>query len=762
MDDDILNDLLELDRPAAASQECRQTASPLDLERSSTTSPTPSTTHVLHTCDIPEQLNRDLYPYQRDGVQWLYKRHCTARGALLADEMGLGKTIQVCAFLGRLYAEKRIHITVIVCPSTLFSFWQETLKKWGQLPDGVVEVVHGGTKARRAARWNRLTYKAPCLLLTSYGVIRQDMSSSSALSTSMLDYVVLDEAHMIKDPSGGAFKSVRQLSARHRVALTGTPLVNSFEDLWSLFQFLDGSTLSSFTETRKAFHAVSATILRGNEKDSSSQEKKASQQELARLQEMIRPFLLRREKAELWGNDTEQGGRAPAAVASEAMPGKRDTVIWVRLSDLQQKQYQLLLLMKPTSKAKAAAASAATTSEVDPLGMDDGVDSTMPFIPPDVATTTPTTPSTPPGGEGEPSVEVEPFALLTLLRQTCQHTWMHLNESAFHAAVQTPSLAPCDDAGDLYSGSSKLAIALQLVQHQVSAGVRSLVFSSSRRLLTLFSLVLDAANVSWVRLDGSTKVDQRMQITEAFNEGETSVCLLSPQVGGIGLTLVGASCVILMEPSWNPAVDSQATDRVYRIGQRKQVDVYRLIACGTVEEKMYRNQIFKLTAAKQSVHCGRAAALQDPEMVLEASRYFTHLQLREMFAPGDFERSVTAEQLEEIQRHTTVCSTAASTAESRRNAFVTTSGLQGLQGVVDVNDNSRLMLTKPHDHSKADAVDELSAMEEASQNSTSAGRKRLRLEPTELEVKGESPVPPPLSPTPPLCASIPVLRPAPH
>eukprot|EP00796_Vickermania_ingenoplastis_P010759 gene10759-7487_t len=607
---------------------------------------------------LPESLRHRLFPHQERGIQWLYHRHRTSRAALLADEMGLGKTVQVCSFLGLLYAMGLARTAVLVVPVTLLSLWTDTLRVWGgpsiNAP-GVVVVLHGSTKGKRAERWRRITFGTPCVVLTSYGVLRQD-SASPALSTTVLDYLVLDEAHSIRDGSSSAFKSVMQLSARHRVALTGTPVMNSFADMWSLFQFLDGAALTAVSSSRAAFAAISRTILRGNELDADNKEQAVAARELAKVQEMMRPFTLRREKAEVW----------PEITSSECGKGlccsKQDVVVWVALTAVQQQQYESVL------ELKAASTTSTGRSDTD-LSLDDAAGALD-----DEALLLDGTPSTP-----------APLALLSLLRDTCQHPWLHLNEAAFHQAIQHLHTAPRGELGDVFSGA-KVPLALALLRQQIAEGHKCLVFSRSKRVLLLLSLVLGEAGVGCVRLDGETKADQRAEVVQQFNaSSDTYVCLLSTQVGGIGLTFQGASCVLLLDPSWNPAVDNQAVDRVHRIGQTRDVHVFRLVTCGTVEEKIYRNQIFKQTAARQSDAGAGAGAGAGA-----APRYFTRLQLRDMFTRGDLSSSETAEQLDtllaEQQRHS------GSSWAPRGVPPALREGLLQLPHVVDVSSNAADLL----------------------------------------------------------------------
>jgi hypothetical protein len=596
---------------------------------------------------LPEPLHARLLPHQRDGVRWLYTRHCKSRACLLADEMGLGKTVQVAAFLGELYRRKQIKTTIIIVPPTLLPMWEAALVDWsatGSAMQKLIEVIHNDSRAKRQARWRKLKYGVPCILLTTYGVLRQD---STDMSAALVDYMVLDEAHLIRDAKTCAFKSALTLSARHKIALSGTPLMNSFDDMWSLFRFLDGSILTS---TKADFRTISATLLRGNEKDATATQRAAAAAELSKLQAAIRPFMLRREKKDLVD-----------AVASS----KRDVVVWVRLSVVQQQQYEAFLESKQMTGV---------------AGPQEGG-----------------------GGDFSSGASTNSLMLLTMLSQICNHPWLNLLDGAFDAAAVQPYVAPLPEMGDVFAGA-KLWVALQLLVRCTRQGRKSLVFSRSKRLLRLLSCLLKDWRVPHVQVDGDTASEQRFVEVQRFNDAsDVWVCLLTTQVGGVGLTFTAASAVVLLDPSWNPSADAQAVDRVHRIGQARDVTVFRLVTCGTVEEKVYRNQIFKRMAALQSmcagqrsigagvddaVSEGKAASMKSdaaPRDVdsSELHRYFTRLQLRSMFVMDDVDHSSTAEQLAALHPH--------------RVDAALRSELMGIDGVCDVSDNTCVLMEQVND-----------------------------------------------------------------
>lgn len=192
----------------------------------------------------------------------------------------------------------------------------------------------------------------------------------------------------------------------------------------------------------------------------------------------------------------------------------------------------------------------------------------------------------------------------------------------------------------LVENSAKLKILCELVDKLSRSGHKTLIFSGSTMMLDIIQRVLDGTKMS--RIDGSTKEKDRQRYVEDFNKENSSetVMLLSTKAGGLGLTLTGADRAIIFDPSWNPTDDSQAVDRCYRIGQRRPVEVYRFIAAGTVEEKMYEKQIFKdgirrvvTTSAGSNTH-----------------RYFDKYELSKLFQLSKVGECPVLQKLEEQNR----------------------------------------------------------------------------------------------------------------
>lgn len=418
---------------------------------------------------LPSGLDATLRPYQSTGVAWLQFLQRAGLGGILADDMGLGKTLQaLCALNGR---------SLVVCPTSVLPNWEAEIKRFR--PDLSFATYHGPGRALDPAA--RIT-------LTTYAIVRLD---AAALSQVVWDGVVLDEAQAIKNPQSQVARAAFGLKAPFRVALSGTPLENRLEELWSLMHFCNPGLLGG----RRDFdQRIGQRMLAG---DANARKE---------LQKRIRPFVLRRLKRD---------------VAPE-LPPRTESVMWVTLDDRERTIYDTVL--------------AASRKEV--VAMLQGGNS---------------------GGMLR--------ALEALLR---------LRQAACH-----PSLVPGQEAVT----SSKVGALVDALVTAVDDGHKALVFSQWTSLLDLVEPALKSRGITFVRLDGSTR--DRGEVTRQFQaDGGPPVMLISLKAGGTGLNLTAADHVFLLDPWWNPAVEAQAADRAHRLGQERPVVVYRMVAKGTVEERI--------------------------------------------------------------------------------------------------------------------------------------------------------------------------------
>ncbi|UQZ80967.1 ATP-dependent helicase HepA [Paenibacillus konkukensis] len=429
---------------------------------------------------VPASLSPVLRDYQKYGFGWLKTLAHYHFGGILADDMGLGKTVQSIAFLVSSLADIReMQLpALIVCPASLMYNWQQEIARFA--PELKAEIVDG-SRSERSQTLKRLTEAD--VLITSYPLLRRDVLLYAQYAFHTL---ILDEAQAFKNHATQTAQAVKTLQARHRFALTGTPIENRLDELWSIFHVV----FPELFPGRQAFGEL-------------------TREAVARR---ARPFLLRRLKSDVL----------------KELPEKIETLHPSELLPEQKKLYAAYLAELRQETLKHLNADSFNKNRIKIL------------------------------------------AGLTRLRQLCCH----------------PALFVEDYAG----GSAKFEQLLEIIEECRGAGKRMLVFSQFTEMLGLISRELSDQGIPYFYLDGHTPAADRVAQCTRFNEGERDVFLVSLKAGGTGLNLTGADTVILYDLWWNPAVEQQAADRAYRIGQKKVVQVIRLLAQGTIEDKIYELQ----------------------------------------------------------------------------------------------------------------------------------------------------------------------------
>lgn len=431
---------------------------------------------------VPETLKATLRPYQHDGLSWLKHLETQSIGGVLADDMGLGKTLQTLALI--LTDAPNAGPTLVVAPTSVLDNWQKEARKFA--PSLTHRIYHGDKRTVDDLKEARL-------IITSYALLRLDLKDLKAIEWHR---VILDEAQAIKNPDSQAARAARELKANHRLVLTGTPVENRLEELWSLLEFLNPGMLGS----RRAFDALYTT---GGGRDNDART-------VARLRARVQPFLLRRLKQD---------------VARE-LPGKTEVVLKARLTREERKVYD--------------AVRVAGRKEVEQLLRTQG--------------------------KGRSKFQL--LEVLLRMRQACCHTGLVPGSGEVGQHV-----------------SSKVKLLLEQLEVILAEGHKALVFSQWTGLLDRVEPALHSARIDFVRLDGSTR--DRPAVVEKFQSDDgPGVFLISLKAGGTGLNLTAADYVYHLDPWWNPAVEDQATDRAYRIGQTRPVVVNRLIASDSIEERV--------------------------------------------------------------------------------------------------------------------------------------------------------------------------------
>ncbi len=435
---------------------------------------------------LPKAHRALLRPYQATGVEWMHFLRRYRFGGILADEMGLGKTIQALSHIS-IHSKKGVS-SLVVCPKTLLHNWEREART--RFPELSVAVVEGTAAERKHIILE--ANDAPHLLISSYPLVQRDIEWYKMRKTPF-HYLLLDEAQSIKNPRTKNAHAVKAIPAEYRLALTGTPLENGVEELWSVFDFLMPGFLGHYASFQRNF---GKPIMEQGNKDV-----------LEHLKSKTSCFMLRRTKGEVL----------------KELPPKIEQTLRVELNDDQSVLYQEVLTRTRSE----------LFSEVEKRGFKRS--------------------------------QIHILAALTKLRQICNH----------------PSLV---EPKGVYT-SSKLEACLDIVRELKSERRKVLVFSQFTSMLDIIAKSLRDEKIEFAMLTGKT--NNRQSLVDSFNSDPSiTAFLISLKAGGTGLNLTSADAVVIFDPWWNPAVENQAIDRTHRIGQKKTVNVYRLITSGTIEEKV--------------------------------------------------------------------------------------------------------------------------------------------------------------------------------
>ena len=441
----------------------------------------------------PNNLKGTLRPYQQTGLKWLWTNVSKGFGCCMADDMGLGKTLQALTVLQKAKEEDGPMPTLVIAPTTVVFNWESEIQKFA--PSLSCLKLQGGER-------KQFFDKIPeyDVVITSYALLRRDIKKLKDIN---FRYVILDESQNIKNATSQTAQAVKQLTSQHKLALSGTPIENKLEELWSVFDFL----MPGFLFTMADFNSRYVNPIMEH------QDKVVEK----RLKLQIYPFILRRMKRDV----------------AKDLPDKVENIAYCELTDDQRDFYLQVL--------------DSTKEELFKSIEQNGLEKSRLSI----------------------------FSALLRMRQICCH----------------PRLYDKNNVKNVIS-SGKFEKLKVMLEEIISEKHRILLFSQFVDMLDIVKAWLDKSGIKYEYLTGKTK--DRQGAVERFNTDPTiPIFLISLKAGGTGLNLTGADYVIHYDPWWNPAVEDQATDRAYRIGQTKKVFVYRLITKNTVEEKIQKLKTIK-------------------------------------------------------------------------------------------------------------------------------------------------------------------------
>ncbi|KAI8999803.1 SNF2 family N-terminal domain-containing protein [Gaertneriomyces semiglobifer] len=539
--------------------------------------------------ELPVAINAELRSYQKEGVSWLAFLNRYGLHGILCDDMGLGKTLQSICMLSadHYYRDERYKKTqspdsapvpsLVVCPPTLTGHWQQEVQTFAPFLKPMI--YSGNADTRRI-----LSAKIPAhdIVITSYEVLRSDIDHLSSLP---FNYCILDEGHVIKNPATKITQAAKKIQSMHRLILSGTPIQNNVLELWSLFDFL----MPGFLGTERQFKdRFAKPILASRDAKSSSKEQEQGALALEALHKQVLPFLMRRMKEDVLHD----------------LPPKIIQDYYCELSGLQKTLYEDFY----KSQAKDGAehillGTDAGDNKSEKKGKTGHVFQALQYLRKLV---------------NHPALVVNPnHPQFERIQQSLADQHSHIRDLAHAPKILALGqlLQDCG-IGATDTGSGDLMTEKAVSPH------RALIFVQQRVMLDIIESDLFKAtmpSVTYMRLDGSTDPSHRHSIVRKFNEDASiDVLLLTTSVGGLGLTLTGADTVIFVEHDWNPMKDLQAMDRAHRIGQKRVVNVYRLITKGTLEEKIMGLQKFKLNIASSVINADNAGLrTMDTDQVLD-------------------------------------------------------------------------------------------------------------------------------------------------
>lgn len=524
---------------------------------------------------LDPKLAKILRPHQVEGVKFMYQ--CVtgridenANGCIMADEMGLGKTLQCITLLWTLLKQSpdagktTVQKAIVVCPASLVKNWANELVKWlganAVTPFAIDGKASKEELTRQLRQWAIATGRAVTrpVIIVSYETLRLNVEE---LKHTKIGLLFCDEGHRLKNADSNTFAGLNSLNVKRRVILTGTPIQNDLTEYFSLISFANPNLLGSRLEFRKRFELP---ILRGRDADASEFDRKKGDECTTELLGIVNKFLIRRT------ND----------ILSKYLPIKYEHVVFCQLAPFQLDLYNYFI----------------TSPEIQALLR----------------------------GKGS-----QPLKAINILKKLCNHP------DLLNLADDLPGSEKCfpddyvpkeargrdRDPKPWYSGKMQV-LDRMLARIRQDTTDKIVLISNYTSTLDLFERLCRSRQYGCLRLDGTMNVNKRQKLVDRFNdpEGDEFVFLLSSKAGGCGINLIGANRLVLFDPDWNPASDQQALARVWRDGQKKDCFVYRFIATGSIEEKIFQRQ-----SHKQSLSSCLVDSAEDVE------RHFSLDSLRELF-----------------------------------------------------------------------------------------------------------------------------------
>ncbi|KAJ3682438.1 hypothetical protein LUZ60_015011 [Juncus effusus] len=591
---------------------------------------------------IPNSISVKLKPHQVAGIRFMWenviqsvkkvKSGDKGLGCILAHTMGLGKTFQVIAFLYTVMrtVDLGLRSVLIVTPVNVLHNWKIEFKKWQptELKPLRVYLLEDVTRVKRLYLLSKWRAKGGILLMgyvsfrnLSQGKGIKDRNIAMEIANILhnaADVLVCDEAHLIKNRMAETTQALKQVRTQRRIALTGSPLQNNLMEYYCMVDFVREGYLGSSHEFRNRFQNP---IENGQHANSTADDVKVMNQRSHILYEQLKGFVQRMDMN----------------VVKKDLPPKTVFVITVKLSPLQRRLYKRFLDVHGFSgntssdrKVSCFFAGYATLAQVwnHPgllqMGKENKIskkDIGETFLDDDSSS----------------DDNLESYLLAGADKQKMKNDLKRndevVEEKWWESLLEEKTYQEVDLSG-------KMVLLLDILSMSSEFGEKSLIFSQSIPTIDLIELYLSKMrrkgtedkfwkqSKDWYRIDGTTPALERQNLVEKFNDPSNKrvkCCVISTRAGSLGINLHAANRVILVDGSWNPTYDLQAIYRAWRYGQKKPVYAYRLLAHGTMEEKIYKRQVTKE---------GLAARVVDRQQVY---RTMSKEEIKHLFDFGDEE-----------------------------------------------------------------------------------------------------------------------------
>lgn len=513
-----------------------------------------STSSFFEFTESPGYVQGQLRPYQIQGLNWLISLFENNLSGILADEMGLGKTLQTISFLGYLRYMRGINGPhLVVTPKSTLENWQREFNRW--IPDIKVLILQGDKDERAELIKSKVLTCEFDVIIASYEIVIREKSTLKKFDW---EYIIIDEAHRIKNEESLLSQIIRMFHSKNRLLITGTPLQNNLRELWALLNFILPDVFADNESFDEWFQK--------EDQEEEDQDKVVSQ-----LHKVLKPFLLRRIKAD---------------VEKSLLP-KKELNVYVKMAPMQKNLYKKIL-----------------EKDIDAVN----------------------------GANGKKESKTRLLNIVMQLRKCCNHPYL------FEGVEPGP---PYTTDEHLVFNSQKMLILDQMLKKFQQEGSRVLIFSQMSRMLDILEDYCYFRGYQYCRIDGQTDHSDRINAIDEYNKpgSEKFVFLLTTRAGGLGINLTTADIVVLFDSDWNPQADLQAMDRAHRIGQTKQVKVFRFITENAIEEKVLERAAQKLRLDQLVIQQGRNTGGLDGQQSNKAASKNDLLDLIQFGAADMFQKA---------------------------------------------------------------------------------------------------------------------------